>query len=141
MERLEQRLKAEEASADSQCVAEALDEVRALGPLPPLKYSAELTALAGERAEELCKASGSPQSEKLEPRFRAHGFAAGAMGESMLYVGDDESEEDIIVGMIVDGTPGRVRRRRIFNPQFSVAGVASRSRTRIGTVVVLSYFQ
>ncbi len=109
----------------------ALDEcvnfLRTAQPLPPLQSAKGLHLAALDHATDLSTSgiTGHRGSDGSLPDQRVERFGRwlNSIGEAIVY--DVESARAMVISLLIDdGTPGRGHRMNIFNPSYTVAGVA-----------------
>lgn len=109
----------------------ALDEcvnfLRTAQPLPPLQSAKGLHLAALDHATDLSTSGimGHRGSDGSLPDQRVERFGRwlNSIGEAIVY--DVDSARAMVISLLIDdGTPGRGHRMNIFDPSYTVAGVA-----------------
>lgn len=123
-------------------VVRAVRFLQAQDPLPPLSPSAGLTRAARDHVVDTGPKGwmghfGSDDSEPAD-RIARYGKWYGRVGENITY-GGTAARELVIRLIIDDGIPDRGHRENIFNPQFTLTGVAFGVHDEYGTMCVITY--
>lgn len=123
-------------------VVRAVRFLQAQEPLPPLSPSAGLTRAARDHVVDTGPKGwmghfGSDGSEPAD-RISRYGKWYGRVGENITY-GGTTARELVIRLIIDDGIPGRGHRENIFNPQFTLTGVAFGLHDDYDTMCVITY--
>jgi hypothetical protein len=123
-------------------VVRAVRFLQAQEPLPPLSPSAGLSRAARDHVVDTGAKGwmghfGSDGSEPAD-RISRYGKWYGRVGENITY-GGTAARELVIRLIIDDGIPDRGHRENIFNPQFTLSGVAFGLHDEYGTMCVISY--
>ncbi len=121
---------------------EAMEFLNKQKPLPPLTWSAGLSAAAADLVREQGKTQETghraPQSGGMVERLERHGTWQGHVGENIAYV---PNEPRLLVMQLIvdDGVADRGHRKNIFSPHFKEAGVACGPHQRFGTMCVADF--
>jgi uncharacterized protein YkwD len=123
-------------------VIAAVRFLEAQDPLPPLRASQGLARAAHDHVEDTGKKGwlghlGSDDSEPAD-RVNRYGTWYGRVGENITYGGWDARE--LVVRLIIDdGIPNRGHRKNVFNPDFTLAGIAFGHHETYGSMCVITY--
>jgi len=120
----------------------AMAYLRSAPPLPPLlRVSAGMSAAAREHVKDSGRRgslghAGSDGSTSAQ-RMGRHGRFRRGSAENINYSVATDARQTVLQMLIDDGVPSRAHRRNIFNPDFTVIGVAGgRHKTHRFMVVV-----
>ncbi|HZI18556.1 MAG TPA: CAP domain-containing protein [Pyrinomonadaceae bacterium] len=106
---------------------EAVKFLRAAKPLPPLQPSRGLSSgallLVSEQSTSGTTGHRGADGGFMEQRVARYGSWKGPVGENLSY-GEETARERVISMLIDDGVSNRGHRNRIFNPSYTVAGIA-----------------
>jgi len=140
---LKQKLNNENSSKSiyAKCIKEAIEDMQNMPVLKPLKFSSDICEVCKQSVEQAKKTPGKfiQNSENFTIRMKKLEFIkpGSELGELIFYGNSDPWE--IILDMIIDGTPDREQRGQIYNPKYTIAGVAMDKYDVTGSVVVFSY--
>lgn len=123
-------------------VIDAIRFLEVQEPVPPLRSSKGLAHAARDHVEDTGKKGwmghlGSDDSEPAD-RVSRYGKWYGRVGENITYGGWDARE--LVIRLIIDdGIPDRGHRKNVFNPDFTLAGVAFGHHQTYGSMCVITY--
>jgi uncharacterized protein YkwD len=123
-------------------VRKAVEFLRVQKPLAPLKLVPELSHAARDHVVDTGRNGwmGHVGSDDSEPgdRVSRYGKWYKRVGENITYGGTDARE--LVIRLIIDdGIADRGHRANIFNPEFTLTGVAFGSHADYGTMCVITY--
>lgn len=111
---------------EQKVLEEAKEFVQKLSSINVIRYSPELSKVCQDHCDDfiMCGVASHIGSDgkKLEDRLLRVGKFVGQIGENIPSGISDPAE--IILRMVIDGTPGKEERKNLFNPAFKVFGVA-----------------
>ena len=123
-------------------VDEAIRFLSRQKPLPPLAWSAGLSAAAAELAEEegVSGAVGhfGKSSRGPKERIERQGEWQGRIGENITY-GPSDARQVVMNLIIDDGVPSRGHRENVFSRAFKLAGAACGPHPGFGTICVIDF--
>ncbi len=128
--------------ASTRDVAEAVRFLQRARPLPPLAYSAGMSLGARAHVADLGPRGGRGHfgrgGSTPFTRINRYGQWVGSAAENIYYGSRDA--RGIVCAWIVDsGVPGRGHRKNIFNPRYTVAGVAYGKHAGFGAMCVSDF--
>lgn len=129
-------------SEGARAVDEAIAFLSRQAALPPLTLSAGLSRAAADHAADQCKTgrtghTGSDRST-MKARVERYGEWSRTIGENIAY--GAETARDVVIQLIVDdGVASRGHRANIFNPGFTVVGIAFGEHPVYRTVCVQDF--
>ncbi len=131
-----------ESSPPSSAQREAIDFLHRAKPRLPITLSELLSGASREHVDDQGPRGsvGHRGTNGSSPwnRLAHFGVWQGAAGEVIAY--GRHTARDAVVALIVDdGVPNRAHRKHIFDPAFSVAGVAWGAHARWGTMCVVDF--
>ncbi|OLE51828.1 MAG: hypothetical protein AUG51_21115 [Acidobacteria bacterium 13_1_20CM_3_53_8] len=124
----------------------ALDEcvnfLRSATPLPALQSAKGLHLAALDHARDLGTSgiTGHRGSDGSMPEARVERFGRwmNSIGETIVY--DVDTARAMVINLLIDdGVPGRGHRMNIFNPGYTVAGIAVGSQSSFGAKCVIDF--
>lgn len=122
-------------------VDEAVHFLTKARPLGPLKLSPGMCRAAADHCtEQAAGQMGHSGNGHTSPgdRLNRYGSWLASYGENISY--GRKTPRQVVVALIVDdGTRSRGHRKNIFNPKFTVAGVATGSHARFGTICTTDF--
>lgn len=123
-------------------VDEAIHFLRSVAPLHPLRLSMGMSLGAKDHVEKdgPAGAVGHTGRDGSQPwdRVNRYGTWHGSAGENISY--GSHTAREIVRSLIVDeGVGGRGHRKNIFNPDFSVIGVACGHHSTYQTMCVMTF--
>ena len=122
-------------------VDEAVRFLTKARPLDPLKLSPGMSHAAADHCSEQAGGEmGHSGAGHTSPgdRLNRYGSWLASYGENISY-GRKTSREVVVALIIDDGTRSRGHRKNIFNSKFTVAGVATGSHARFGTICTTDF--
>jgi uncharacterized protein YkwD len=122
-------------------VDEAVRFLTKTRPLGPLKLSPGMCRAAADHcAEQAGGQMGHSGNGRTSPgdRLNRYGSWLAAYGENISY-GRKTSREVVVALIVDDGTRSRGHRKNIFNPKFTIAGVATGPHARLGTICTTDF--
>src|SRR5205823_4090054 len=110
--------------------------------LQPLKFSSSMSAAARLHVMQqgILGGIGHRGTDDSQPwdRMARFGKWVGCAGENISY--GQRSAREIVCALIVDdGVRGRGHRKNIFNREFAIAGVATGTHARFGSMCVIDF--
>ncbi len=126
----------------TRAVDEAIAFLGRQKPLDPLALSRGLSAAAGDLAKDQGRTGGTGHggSDGSSPstRMSRHGKWLKTAGENCAY-GSGKARQIVIQLIVDDGVPSRGHRANIFNPAFTVVGIAVGRHPTYGFVCVMDF--
>jgi uncharacterized protein YkwD len=118
-------------------VAEAVAFLNRARSLPALDHSTPLS-LAAQSHVAAQGATGRTGHGSMARRLAKQGSYIGLAGENISY-GLRSAEATVAAWIVDEGIPGKAHRRNIFRSGFTVAGAATGSHARFGTMCVMDF--
>ncbi|HXC18263.1 MAG TPA: CAP domain-containing protein [Holophagaceae bacterium] len=124
-------------------VQQAIDLLEAQHPVPPVQWSEQLSASAGELAESEAGSGAIGHRDgdlDLDSRLARHGGLNSPCGESLVYGlfdGPDGPRKALLSMLVGDGARDRRVLHLLYDPGVTAAGAAWDAHPRFGNVVVL----
>lgn len=123
-------------------VQEAISFLRSQKPMPSFSVSTGMcmgaTALVKDHATTGNTGHKGADGSFCEDRLNRFGSWSGTVGENISY-GADTARERVLAFIIDDGVANRGHRRRLFNPDYKVAGVACGGHAKLGSMCVITF--
>lgn len=137
-----ERMADQHSDETRRAVADAVQFLEKVKPLPPLDFSDGLMLSAQEHVTDQGAKGGVGHmgSDRSRPwdRIAKFGRWMGAAGENISYGHPDA--KTIVATLITDaGVRDRGHRKNIFSPSFGVAGVACGKHARFGSMCVIDF--
>lgn len=122
-------------------VDEAINFLRAQGPLPSFSTAKGICLAAKDHATEISKGvQGHRGSDGSTPNDRVdrYGRWEGAIGETIVY--QVATAREMVIALIIDdGVPNRGHRRNIFDPNYKVSGISVSEPATQAAACVIDY--
>jgi uncharacterized protein YkwD len=125
-----------------QAVNEAIEFLRSVEPVPPLKISRGLSLAAQDHMKDQGNTglTGHRGSDNSTPGQRINRFGKwiGSFGENIEY-GNFTASEIVMQLIIDDGVPDRSHRLNIFNENYTLVGVSCGPHHSFGSICVMNF--